>query len=151
MARSYKATGWKEILYHKNAKLRYNFDKCLSTTKTTQIIKAEPQDLSQGTITKANTQWLCYPSIMKVAINAYPVSNNKDCSKTITLNPAGSRVIQCQSCNRTMLLKQCYYECYYVTMNTNFHLEKDDTCIYNVTAFSKIISAFLSEDIYSYK
>ena len=50
-----------------------------------------------------------------------------------------------------MLLKQCYYECYYVTMNTNFHLEKDDTCIYNVTAFSKIISAFLSEDMYSYK
>ena len=34
-------------------------------------------------------------------------------------------------------------------MNINFHLEKDDT-IYKVTAFPKIISAFLSEDIYSY-
>ena len=44
-----------------------------------------------------------------------------------------------------MLLKQCYYE-----MNINFHLEKDGT-IYKVTAFPKIISAFLSEDIYSYK
>ena len=108
-------------------------------------MNAEPQDLSQGAITKDNTQWLCYPSIMNVAINAYPVCNNKDCSKKITLNTAGSRVIHCQSCNRAMLLKQCYYE-----MNINFHLEKDDT-IYKVTAFPKIISAFLSEDIYSYK
>ena len=82
---------------------------------------------------------------MNVAINAYPVCNNKDCSKKITLNTAGSRVIHCQSCNRAMLLKQCYYE-----MNINFHLEKDDT-IYRVTAFPKIISAFLSKDIYSYK
>jgi len=93
---------------------------------------------------------------MNVAINAYPVCNNKDCVKTITLNAAGSRIIQCQSCHRAMLLKQCYYE-----MNTNVHLEKDDT-IYKVTAFPKIISAFtirspwapgafLSEDIYSYK
>jgi len=87
---------------------------------------------------------------MNVAINAYPVCNNKDCVKTITLNAARSRIIQCQSCNRAMLLKQCYYECYYVTMNTNFHLEKDDT-IYKVTAVPKIISVFLSEDIYSYK
>ena len=82
---------------------------------------------------------------MNVAINACPVCNNKDCSKKITLNTAGSRVIHCQSCNRAMLLKQCYYE-----LNINFHLEKDDT-IYKVTAFPKIISAFLSEDIYSYK
>jgi len=37
-----------------NAKLRYNFGKCLSTTKTTHIIKAEPQDLSQGTITNTH-------------------------------------------------------------------------------------------------
>jgi len=35
-------------------------------------------------------------------------------------------------------------------MNITFHLEKDDT-IYKATAFPKIISAFLSEDIYSYK
>lgn len=128
-----------------DTKLRYYYGKCLSTTKTTQIMNAEPQDLSQATITKDNTQWLCCPSIMNVAINAYPVCNNKDCSKKITLNTAGSRVIHCQSCNRAMLLKQCYYE-----MNINFHLEKDDT-IYKVTAFPKIISAFLSEDIYSYK
>ena len=44
-----------------------------------------------------------------------------------------------------MLLKQCYYE-----MKINFHLETDGA-IYKVTAFPKIISAFLSEDIYSYK
>ena len=44
-----------------------------------------------------------------------------------------------------MLLKQCYYE-----MNINFHLEKHDT-IYKVTAFPKVVSAFLSEDIYGYK
>ena len=126
-----------------DTELRYYYGKCLSTTKTTQIMTAEPQDLSQGTITK-DTTVLCCPSIMNVAINAYPVCNNEDCSKKITLNTAGSRVIHCQSCNRAMLLKQCYYE-----MNINFHLEKDDT-IYKVTAFPKIISAFLSEDIYSY-
>lgn len=44
-----------------------------------------------------------------------------------------------------MLLKECDNE-----MNINFHLEKDDT-INKVTALPKIISAFLSEDIYSYK
>ena len=106
---------------------------------------AESQDLSRGTIIKDTTQWLCCPSIMNVAINAYPVCNNKDSSKKITLNTAGSRVIHCQSCNKAMLLKQCYYE-----MNINFPLEKDHT-IYKVTAFPKIISVFLSEDIYSYK
>lgn len=128
-----------------DTKLKYYYGKCLSTTKTTQIMTAEPQDLSQGTITKDNTQWLCCPSIMNVAINTYPVCNNKDCSKKITLNTAGSLIIHCQSCNRAMLLKQCYYE-----MNINFHLEKHDT-IYKVTAFPKVVSAFLSEDIYSYK
>ena len=128
-----------------DTKLRYYYGKCLSTTKTSQIMNAEPQDLSRGTITKDNTQLLCCLSIMNEAINAYAVCNNRDCSKKITLNTAGSRVIHCQSSNRAMLLKQCYYE-----MNINFHLEKDDT-IYKVIAFPKIISAFLSEDIYSYK
>ena len=71
---------------------------------------AEPQDLSRGTITKDTTQWLCCPSIINVAINAYPVCNNKDCSKKITLNIAGSWVIHCQSCNRAMLLKQCLFK-----------------------------------------
>lgn len=128
-----------------DTKLRYYYGKCLSTAKSTHIMNAQPQDLSQATITKDNTQWLCCPSIMNVAINAYPVCNNKDCSKKITLNTAGSQVIHCQSCNRAMLLNQCYCE-----INIYFHLEKDDT-IYKVTAFPKIISAFLSEDIYSYK
>lgn len=35
-------------------------------------------------------------------------------------------------------------------MNINFHVEKDDKT-YKVSAFPKIISAFLSEDIYSYQ
>ena len=125
--------------------LRYYYGKCLSTTKSTQIMSAKPQDLSQGNITKDHTHWLCFPSIMNVAINAYPVCNNKDCSKKITFNTAGSQVIHCQSCNRAMLLKQCYCE-----MNINLHLEKNDT-IYKVTAFPKVISTFLCEDIYRYK
>ena len=122
-----------------DTKLRYYYGKCLSTTKTTQIMTAQPQNLSQGTITKDTTQWLCCPSIMNVAINAYPVCNNKDCSKKITLNTAGSRVIHRQTSNRAMLLKQCYYE-----MNINFHLEKDDT-IYKVTAFPKIIDTVINK------
>ena len=122
-----------------DTKLRYYYGKCLSTTKTTQIMTAQPQNLSQGSITKDTTQWLCCPSIMNVAINAYPVCNNKDCSKKITLNTAGSRVIHRQTSNRAMLLKQCYYE-----MNINFHLEKDDT-IYKVTAFPKIIDTVINK------
>lgn len=51
-----------------DTKLRHYCGKCLSTTKTTQIMNAVPQDLSQGTMTKDNTQWLCCPSIMNVAI-----------------------------------------------------------------------------------
>ena len=62
-----------------DTKLRYYYGKCLSKTKKTQIMNAELQDLSQGTITKENTQLLCYPSIMIVAINVYPVCNIQDC------------------------------------------------------------------------
>ena len=62
-----------------DTKLRYYYGKCLPTTKNTEIMNAEPQVLSQATTTKEDTQWLCCPTIMSVAINAYPVCNNKDC------------------------------------------------------------------------
>lgn len=62
-------------------KLRHYYGKCLSTTKSTQIMRAKPQDLSHDNITKSHTHQLCCPNIMNLAINTYPTCNNKDCLK----------------------------------------------------------------------
>ena len=43
-----------------------------------------------------------------------------------------------------MLLKNCYVE-----VNSAFQMEKENT--HNVTAFAKVLSAFLSEDVYNYR
>ena len=77
-------------------------------------------------------------------MNVYPVCNNKDCKKKINGNP-GSRVVKCMACNKSMLVKNCYLD-----MNVNFQLDSDNNRV-SVTAFPKVITAFLNEDIYSYR
>ncbi|KAL9951677.1 hypothetical protein ACROYT_G044395 [Oculina patagonica] len=123
-------------------KLRHFYGKCLATTRSTTISQAKEQELSSAP-QQLNT-WLCCPDTLNVAINAYPVCNNKACKKKVSGNP-GCRVIKCLSCNRSMLLKNCYLE-----MNVNIDLEKEQRP-YNVTVFRKVINEFLGEDIFAYK
>jgi len=123
----------------------YNHKKLLSTSKATTITRAPSQDLSA--VPKEPEQeehWICCSNILNVAVNTYPICNNKHCRKKITSN-TGSRVVQCQHCNRNMLLSNCYLE-----MNINIHLEKDET-IYQFTAFHHVVTMYLHEDILSYK
>ena len=79
-------------------------------------------------------------------MNVYPVCNNKDCKKKINGNP-GSRVVKCMACNKSMLVKNCCY----LDMDVNFQLDSADNNSVSVTAFPKVITAFLNEDIYSYR
>lgn len=54
-------------------------------------------------------------------------------------------MVRCTSCNRAMLVRNCYLE-----INTTFQLEKDDKQ-YNVMANQNTISNYLDEDIFQYK
>ena len=54
-------------------------------------------------------------------------------------------MVCCTSCNRAMLVRNCYLE-----INTTFQLEKDDKQ-YNVMANQNTISNYLNKDIFQYK
>ena len=84
------------------------------------------------------------PDILNISVNTYPICNNKACRKKINPIP-GAKFVKCLNCNRDMLLENAY-----VDMNINFHLQRGDKT-YSVTAFYKVISSFLGEDIYRYK
>ena len=56
-----------------------------------------------------------------------------------------SKILQYYGCNRSMPLKNCYVE-----VKAQFLLEKDNAQR-RVTAFAKVLSTFLNEDVYEYK
>lgn len=125
-----------------NCKLRYFYGKCLSTTRATTVTEAVKQDVSA--VQQKTENVLCCPEILNTSVNVYPVCNNKDCKKKINGNP-GSRLVKCLSCNRSMLVQNCYLD-----TNVSLQLEKGDKTI-SVTAFPKVLATFFNEDIYSYK
>ena len=116
--------------------------KKLSTTDETVITAAEKQHIAKETPEKPK-DIICCPDILNVIVNIYPICNNKDCRKKVAANP-GSKTLRCHGCNRSMLLKNCYIE-----VNASFQLEKEDTQKI-VTAFAKVLTAFLEEHVYSY-
>ena len=125
-----------------NCRLKHFYGKKLSTTEETIITTAEKQQIVSETPEKPRNI-ICCPDILNVAVNIYPVCNNKDCKKKVAVNP-GSKILRCHGCNRSMLLKNCYVE-----VNASFQLEKDNAQK-NVTAFAKVLSMFLNEDVYQY-
>ena len=124
-----------------NCRMKYFYGKKLSTTEETVITTAEKQKLAPTEELQKPQNILCCPDILNVCVNIYPVCNSKDCRKKVSANP-GSKVIQCQACGRSMLIKNCYVE-----VNASFQLEKDNRHR-NVTAFAKVLSSFLGEDLY---
>lgn len=125
-----------------NCRLKHFYGKKLSTTDETVITTAEKQHILKQSPEKPKNI-ICCPDILNVIVNIYPICNNKDCRKKVAANP-GSKILRCHGCNRSMLLKNCYIE-----VNASFQLEKENTQK-NVTAFAKVLSAFLEEDIYNY-
>ena len=123
-------------------KLRFYYGKCISTSKTTTVAKAPKQTVID--VPKTNQAIVCCPEIMNVSINMYPVCNNRECKKKINGNP-GTQLVKCLSCNRSMLVKNCYLD-----MNVNFQLQKEEKTM-SVTAFGRVLAAFLNEDVYEYR
>lgn len=60
-------------------------------------------------------------------------------------NTDSQNMVHCTSCNRAMMVKNCYQE-----INSTFQLEKDDKQ-YNVMAKNNTISNYLNDDIFQYK
>ena len=104
---------------------------------------AEKQDLTKFEQQEVQN-WICCLEILNVAGSPFLTCNNKDCKKKIT-SPPGSNIAKCLNCNRSMLIKNCY-----VDMTVSFNLEKDGK-VFPVTAFPKVVSAFLQEDIFDYR
>ena len=118
--------------------------KNLSTTEETVTKIGEQQDIANQAIIEKPKTIICCPGILNVIVNIYPICNNKECRKKVSAS-AGSKILRCHGCNRSVLLKNCYTE-----LNAQFQLEKDNT-EKNVTAFTKVLTTFLKEDMYNYK
>ncbi|KAL9976903.1 hypothetical protein ACROYT_G014245 [Oculina patagonica] len=88
--------------------------------------------------------WICCPDILNIAVNPFLTCNNKDCKRKIAAT-LGLQIAKCHNCNRSILVKNCY-----VDMIVSCSLEKDGKQC-SLTAFSKAISTFLNEDIFSFK
>ena len=127
-----------------NCKLKFFYGKKLATTEDTQITVAENQELPPADSTPVPHNIISNPEILNVGVNIYPVCNNKDCKKKVSANP-GAKILTCHSCNEAMLVKNCYVE-----INATFQLEKDNKTI-TATAFGKVLTSYLGEDVYNYK
>jgi hypothetical protein len=108
------------------------------------MIPTDTQEISLVSQENTVNTHICCPDILSVSVITYPICNNKACRKKINPIP-GAKFVKCLNCNRDMLLENAY-----VDMNINFHLQRGDKT-YSVTAFYKVISSFLGEDIYCYK
>ena len=129
-----------------NCKVKYFYGKKLSTLPETTITPAKEQDTSKSEMCKTDEKpVVCCPEIQNVMVDMYAICNFKDCKARITGNTESKVMVRCTSCNRAMLIKNCYVE-----ITTSFQLEKENKQ-YNVNAYNKAITNFLKEDIFLYK
>lgn len=126
-----------------NCRLRHFYGKCLATTKLTVVSTAEAQDITKA-VEQRKDNLLCCPDILNVHVDSFLACNSKDCKKRVNATP-GSKIVKCNNCSRSMLIKNCY-----VDMTVHFDLEKDHKS-YSVTAFPKALSAFLQKDVIAFK
>jgi len=98
-------------------------EKKLTTCSETVIEPADKQDVTQATQSTAALlrPHLCYPDIQNVIIETNAICNTKGCRAKITGNTESKKMVRCTSCNRAMLIKNCYME-----INTTFQLETAD-------------------------
>ena len=128
-----------------NCKRRFFHGKKLSTTQESVITESEEQDISKPLIQPAQMSTvLCCPETQNVTIDYHAICNNKNCKARID-NGGHSRVVRCTSCNRSMLIKNCYMD-----INTTFQLEKDNEQ-YTVVPHSRVLDLYFKEDIPSYR
>ena len=129
-----------------NCKVKHFFGKKLSTCSETVIEPADKQDVTQATQSTASLRpHLCCPDIQNVIIETNAIFNTKGCRAKITGNTESKKTVRCTSCNRAMLINNCYME-----INTTFQLETTDKQ-YTVMANQTTLSTYLGEDVYKYK
>lgn len=129
-----------------NCKVKHFFGKKLSTSPETVIEPADKQDVTQATQSTASLRpHLCCPDIQNVIIETNAICNTKGCRAKITGNTESKKMVRCTSCNRAMLINNCYME-----INTTFQLETTDKQ-YTVMANQTTLSTYLGEDVYKYK
>ncbi|CAH3187671.1 unnamed protein product [Porites lobata] len=129
-----------------NCKVKHFFGKKLSTSPETVIEPADKQDVTQATQSTASLRpHLCCPDIQNVIIETNAICNTKGCRTKITGNTESKKMVRCTSCNRAMLINNCYME-----INTTFQLETTDKQ-YTVMANQTTLSTYLGEDVYKYK
>lgn len=132
-----------------NCKVKHFYGKKLRTSHVTVIQPAEQQDITDATFKTADLKpCICCPEIQNVVIDMHAICNTKACNTRITGNTESKNLVHCTSCNRAMLIRNCYR--HVVEINTTFQLEKDDRQ-YSVMANQNTISNYLGEDIFQYK
>ena len=114
-------------------RLHHYYGKCFTTTQSTTVSSAEKQDISKALQLDVQT-WICCPDILNVAVDPFLTCNNKDCKKKQILTTPGSQIAKCHHCNKSLLVKNCYFD-----MTISLNLEKDGKQ-YSATAFSSYIS-----------
>lgn len=128
-----------------NCKVKHFFGKKLSTCSETVIEPADKQDVTQATQSTASLRpHLCCPDIQNVIIETNAICNTKSCRAKITGNTESKKMVRCTSCNRAMLINNCYME-----INTTFQLETTDKQ-YTEMANQTTISTYLGEDVYKF-
>ena len=129
-----------------NCKVKYFFGKKISTCTETEIELADKQDITQASKnTNSLRPHLCCPEIQNVNIETNAICNTKGCKAKITGNSESKKMVRCTSCNRAMLVKNCYME-----MNTTFQLETPEKQ-YTAIANASTLTTYLGEDVYKYK
>ena len=129
-----------------NCKVKHFFGKKLSTCSETVIEPADKQDVTQATQSTASLRpHLCCPDIQNVIMETNAICNTKGCRAKITGNTESKKMVRCTSCNRAMVINNCYME-----INTTFQLETTDKQ-YTVMANQTTLSSYLGEDVYKYK
>ena len=115
-----------------NSRFRHFYGKCLATTKLTVVSLAEAQDITKA-VEQRKDHSLCCPEILNVHVISFLACNSKGCKKRVNCTP-GSKIVKCNNCSRSMLIKNCCVD----------NQEKENK-LNAVTAFPKVLSAFLEK------
>lgn len=99
-----------------NCKVKHFYGKKLNTSHETVIQPAEQQDITDATFKMAALKpCICCPETQNVVIDMHAICNTKACNTRITRNTESKNMVRCTSCNRAMLIRNCYLE-----INTTF-------------------------------
>ncbi len=135
--------GWTILQSNPDCRLRHFYSKGLTITQSTTVMEAEAQEVDTKNDNKL-VNWGCCPEVLNVGANVFLGLQHQRLQNKVN-NAPGLKVVKCHSCSRSMLVKNCFVE-----MSVNLENEKDGK-VFSITAFPKVLTAFLKEDIFKYR